>query len=126
MQTKQELVLRKTPTASTKILDIIPAGETVSVLETLDRWSKVDYCDQEGWVPTSELTTDKVAKENPKLDTKDIEVHAEEILEDVKEKYGVEITPKEEQNKLDVSEIDKSDDVDEEPEPIVEKKTKKK
>lgn len=130
MQTKQELVLRKTPTASTKILDIIPAGESVSVLDTLDRWSKVDYCDQEGWVPTSELTTDKVAKETPKLDTKDIEAHAEEILEDVKEKYGVEITPKEEQDSLNISEADKSEEkselIEDEPEPVVEKKTRKK
>lgn len=55
MQTKKETVLRKTPTASTKILDIIPEGENVSVIETLNTWSKVDYNDQEGWVPSSEL-----------------------------------------------------------------------
>lgn len=56
MQTKKETVLRKTPTASTKILDIIPEGENVSVIETLNTWSKVDYNDQEGWVPSSELS----------------------------------------------------------------------
>jgi uncharacterized protein YgiM (DUF1202 family) len=108
MQTKTELVLRKTPSASTKILDIIPMGESVSVIETLDTWSKVDYNDQEGWVPSSQLTSGSVSKIAPKLETKDIEVETEEILEDVKEKYGVDISTDEDDSKPTLEE-DKND-----------------
>lgn len=107
MQAKKELVLRRTPTASTKILDIIPMGESVVFIERLDTWSKVDYNDQEGWVPSSDLSSEPVSKAAPKLETKDIEVKTEEILEDIKEEYGVDISTDEDNSKVTL-EADKS------------------
>ena len=119
MYTKQELVLRKTPSASTKILDIIPMGESVSVIETLGTWSKVDYSDQEGWVPSSELTSSNTSKSVAKLETKDIENQTNEILEDVKDKYGIDVDI-EVDNSNDTLETDKSEAIKSENAPISE------
>ena len=119
MYTKQELVLRKTPSASTKILDIIPMGESVSVIETLGTWSKVDYSDQEGWVPSSELTSNNTSKSVAKLETKDIENQTNEILEDVKDKYGIDVDI-EVDNSNDTLETDKSEAIKSENAPISE------
>ena len=119
MYTKQELVLRRTPSASTKILDIIPMGESVSVIETLGTWSKVDYSDQEGWVPSSELTSSNTSKSVAKLETKDIENQTNEILEDVKDKYGIDVDI-EVDNSNDTLETDKSEAIKSENAPISE------
>ena len=123
MYTKQELVLRRTPSASTKILDIIPMGESVSVIETLGTWSKVDYSDQEGWVPSSELTSSNTSKSVAKLETKDIENQTNEILEDVKDKYGIDVDIEvdiEIDNSNDTLETDKSEAIKSENAPISE------
>ena len=119
MYTKQELVLRRTPSASTKILDIIPMGESVSVIETLGTWSKVDYSDQEGWVPSSELTSSNTSKSVAKLETKDIENQTNEILEDVKDKYGIDVDI-EVDNSNDTLETDKREAIKSENAPISE------
>mgnify|MGYP006052877239 FL=1 len=119
MYTKQELVLRKTPSPSTKILDIIPMGESVSDIETLGTRSKVDYSDQEGWVPSSELTSSNTSKSVAKLETKDIENQTNEILEDVKDKYGIDVDI-EVDNSNDTLETDKSEAIKSENAPISE------
>lgn len=78
----REIPLRKTPSVNTKIIDIIPEGESVNVLEQVENWSKVDYNDQEGYVSTAELNFGGSPRvPQPKLETKDIEVQAEVIIE---------------------------------------------
>lgn len=86
--TNSELSLRKEPRASTKILDIIPVGTSVTVLDSTElqqkKWSQIDVGDNVGWVPTSSLDFGtKSAK--PKLDTSEVDVEAktEELIENI-------------------------------------------
>jgi uncharacterized protein YgiM (DUF1202 family) len=83
--TNSELSLRKEPRASTKILDVIPSGTTVTVLSTVElkqttsekesadskKWSQVYYGENKGWVPTSALTIEKTLSE--KIEVSEIE-----------------------------------------------------
>lgn len=93
----REISLRKTASANTKIIDIIPEGESVSVLEKIEKWVKVDYNDQEGYVSTTELNFGGSTKTSQaKLETKDIETQAEEIIEDIEDNSEIEESDSEE------------------------------
>ncbi len=51
---KEHMNLREKPTASSKIMGVIPMGTCIEITETKDNWGKTEFLGKNGWCCISE------------------------------------------------------------------------